>query len=141
MCHNNVSAGHHSEDRTLERVKTFSWWPNWKKDVSEYCQTCDRCQKANRATGKKIGIIIQLQEPKSPWELVHMDWVTALPSGGERSYNARLVLVDRYSKTPMFLPCHKDDTAMDTAIMIWNRVISDTGLFQNIISDRDPKFT
>ncbi|MBW0585105.1 hypothetical protein O181_124820 [Austropuccinia psidii MF-1] len=41
----------------------------------------------------------------------------------------------------MFLPCHKDDTAMDTAIMIWNKVISHTGLFQNIISDRDPKFT
>ncbi|MBW0547623.1 hypothetical protein O181_087338 [Austropuccinia psidii MF-1] len=41
----------------------------------------------------------------------------------------------------MFLPCHKDDTAMDTALLIWNRVISHTGLFKNIISDRDPKFT
>ncbi|MBW0564161.1 hypothetical protein O181_103876 [Austropuccinia psidii MF-1] len=41
----------------------------------------------------------------------------------------------------MFLPCHKDDTAMDKAIMIWNKVISHTGLLQNIISDRDPKFT
>ncbi|MBW0545809.1 hypothetical protein O181_085524 [Austropuccinia psidii MF-1] len=30
---------------------------------------------------------------------------------------------------------------MDTAILIWNRVISHTGLFQNIISNRDPKFT
>ncbi|MBW0558893.1 hypothetical protein O181_098608 [Austropuccinia psidii MF-1] len=30
---------------------------------------------------------------------------------------------------------------MDTAIIIWNKVISHTGLFQNIISDRDPKFT
>ncbi|MBW0542526.1 hypothetical protein O181_082241 [Austropuccinia psidii MF-1] len=30
---------------------------------------------------------------------------------------------------------------MDTAIMIWNKVISHTGLFQNIMSDRDPKFT
>ncbi|MBW0524245.1 hypothetical protein O181_063960 [Austropuccinia psidii MF-1] len=32
-----VAAGHLSEDRTLERVKACSWWPNWKKDVSEYC--------------------------------------------------------------------------------------------------------
>ncbi|MBW0512832.1 hypothetical protein O181_052547 [Austropuccinia psidii MF-1] len=29
---------------------------------------------------------------------------------------------------------------MDTAILIWNRVISHTCLFKNIISDRDPKF-
>ncbi|MBW0549268.1 hypothetical protein O181_088983 [Austropuccinia psidii MF-1] len=41
----------------------------------------------------------------------------------------------------MFLPFNKDDKAMDTAIMIWNKVISHTGLFQKIISDRDPKFT
>ncbi|MBW0512428.1 hypothetical protein O181_052143 [Austropuccinia psidii MF-1] len=30
---------------------------------------------------------------------------------------------------------------MDTALLIWNRVIYHTGLFKNIISDRDPKFT
>ncbi|MBW0529126.1 hypothetical protein O181_068841 [Austropuccinia psidii MF-1] len=139
-CHDSVASGHLSEDRTLERGKTCSCWPNWKKDVAEYCKTCDKCQKANRATGKKFGMMIQIQEPKYPLEIVHMDWVTAFSPGGDRSYNACLVLVHRYSKTPMFLPVHKDDTAMDTAIMIWNNVISHTGLFQNIISDRDPKF-
>ncbi|MBW0535726.1 hypothetical protein O181_075441 [Austropuccinia psidii MF-1] len=85
--------------------------------------------------------MIQIQEPQSPWEIVHMDWVTELPPGGDISYNACLVLADRYSKTPMFLPFHKDDTAIDTAIMIWNKAISHTGVFQNIISDRNPKFT
>ncbi|MBW0518593.1 hypothetical protein O181_058308 [Austropuccinia psidii MF-1] len=70
-----------------------------------------------------------------------MDWVIASPPGGDRSYNACLVLVDRYSKTLRFLPFHKDDKAMDTDIMIWNEVLSHTGLFQIIISDRDPKFT
>ncbi|MBW0589136.1 hypothetical protein O181_128851 [Austropuccinia psidii MF-1] len=30
---------------------------------------------------------------------------------------------------------------MDTAPLIWNRVVSWTGIFTNIISDRDPKFT
>ncbi|MBW0528519.1 hypothetical protein O181_068234 [Austropuccinia psidii MF-1] len=80
--------------------------------------------------------MIQIQEPKSPWKIVCMDWVTALPPGGDRSYNTFLVLVDRYRKTPMFLPCHKDDTAMDKAMMIWNNVNSHKGLFQNITSDR-----
>ncbi|MBW0511521.1 hypothetical protein O181_051236 [Austropuccinia psidii MF-1] len=85
--------------------------------------------------------MIQIQEAKSPWEIVHMEWVTALPPGGDRSYNSCLVLVDRYSKNTMFLPFHKDDTAIDTAILIWNKVISRTGLFHKIISDRDAKFT
>ncbi|MBW0509898.1 hypothetical protein O181_049613 [Austropuccinia psidii MF-1] len=94
-CHDSVAAGHISEDRTLERVKTCSWWPIGKKDVSEYFQTCDRCQEANRTTGKKFGMIIPIQEPQFPWEIVHMDWVTALPPGGDRSYTACLVTVDR----------------------------------------------
>ncbi|MBW0577327.1 hypothetical protein O181_117042 [Austropuccinia psidii MF-1] len=29
---------------------------------------------------------------------------------------------------------------MDTDLLPWSRVISHTGLFKNIISDRDPKF-
>ncbi|MBW0547535.1 hypothetical protein O181_087250 [Austropuccinia psidii MF-1] len=70
-----------------------------------------------------------------------MYWVTGLPPGGDRSFNACLVIVDRFSKTPIFLPCHQDDTTMDTASLIWNRVVSWTGIFTNIISDRDPKFT
>ncbi|MBW0556546.1 hypothetical protein O181_096261, partial [Austropuccinia psidii MF-1] len=64
--------------------------------------------------------MIHIQEPKSPWEVVHMDWVPALPPSGERSYNACLVIVDRYRKTPMFLPCHKYDTSMDTALFLWS---------------------
>ncbi|MBW0564680.1 hypothetical protein O181_104395 [Austropuccinia psidii MF-1] len=94
-CDDSVAAGHLSEDRTLERVKACSWWPNWKKDVAEYCHTCDRFQKAKRATGKNFGMMIQIQEPKPLWEIVHMDWVTGLPPGGDRSYNACLVLADR----------------------------------------------
>ncbi|MBW0518668.1 hypothetical protein O181_058383 [Austropuccinia psidii MF-1] len=85
--------------------------------------------------------MIKIQEPRSPWEIFHMFWVTGLPPGGDRSYNAFLVVVERFIKTPSFLPCHKDDKAMDTALLIWNRVVSWDVIFTNIISDRDPKST
>ncbi|MBW0547428.1 hypothetical protein O181_087143 [Austropuccinia psidii MF-1] len=139
--HNNIYSGHLSEYRTMERIKTCAWWPSWRKDVIEYYHSCDRCQKANKTTCKIFGLMIYIQDPSTPWEVAHMDWVTALPPGGDKSYNACLVILDQYSKTPIFLPCHKNDTAMDTALLIWDRAISHTGLFENIISDRDPKFT
>ncbi|MBW0554069.1 hypothetical protein O181_093784 [Austropuccinia psidii MF-1] len=139
-CHDNIYSVHLSEDRVMERIKTCAWWPSWRKDVIEYCHSCYRFQKANKATGKRFGLMIHIQEPSTTWEVIHMDLVTALPPGGDKRFNAVLVIVDRYSKTPIFLQCHKDDTAMDTAFFIWNRVISHTGLFKNIISDRDPKF-
>ncbi|MBW0574140.1 hypothetical protein O181_113855 [Austropuccinia psidii MF-1] len=140
-CHDSIYSGHLSEDRTLEKVKNCAWWPSWRKETIEYCHTCDRCQKANRSTGKKFGLMIHIQEPKSPWEVVHMDWFTALPPSSDKIYNSCLVIGDRYSKTPIFLPCHKDGTAMDTALLLWSRVISHTRLFNNIISEGDPKFT
>ncbi|MBW0554662.1 hypothetical protein O181_094377 [Austropuccinia psidii MF-1] len=96
--------------------------------------------KENKSTGKRLGNIIKIQETSRPWEIVHMDWLTGLPPGGDRSYNACLVILDRFSRTPIFLPCHKDDTAMDTALLIWNRAVSWTFIFTNIISDRDSKF-
>ncbi|MBW0565972.1 hypothetical protein O181_105687 [Austropuccinia psidii MF-1] len=52
--HDNPFSGNLSEDRTREKVKTFTWWPMLQKDVSEYCKTCDRCQKANKSTGRRI---------------------------------------------------------------------------------------
>ncbi|MBW0501484.1 hypothetical protein O181_041199 [Austropuccinia psidii MF-1] len=140
-CHYRIYSGHLSEDRTLEKVKNCAWWPSWRKETNEYFHTCDRCQKANRSAGKKFGLMIHIQEPKSPWEVFNMDWVTAPPPSGDKGYNAFLVIVDRYSKTPIFLPCDKDHTAMDTALLLWIRVISHTGLFKNIISDRYPKLT
>ncbi|MBW0527175.1 hypothetical protein O181_066890 [Austropuccinia psidii MF-1] len=85
--------------------------------------------------------MIKIQGPSRPWQTVHMDWVAGLPPGGDRIYKAFLVNFDIFSKTLIFLPCHKYDTAMDTALLIWNRVVSWTGIFTKIISDRDPKFT
>ncbi|MBW0566771.1 hypothetical protein O181_106486 [Austropuccinia psidii MF-1] len=107
-----------SQDRTREKIKTCIWWPMWQKDVSECCKACDRCQKENKSTGKIPGNMIEIQEPSRPWEIFHMDWVTGLPPGGDRSYNSCLVTFDRFSKTPIFLPFHKDITAMDKAIII-----------------------
>ncbi|MBW0497522.1 hypothetical protein O181_037237 [Austropuccinia psidii MF-1] len=78
--------------------------------------------------------MIHIQEAKSPWDVVQMDWVTALPPSGDKSYNSCLVILDRYRKTPIFLQCHKDNTAMDTALLLWSRVISHTGLFGTNLS-------
>ncbi|MBW0557895.1 hypothetical protein O181_097610 [Austropuccinia psidii MF-1] len=103
-------------DRTRGKIKTYIWWPIWQKDVAEYCKACDRCQKANKSTGKIFVNMNKIQEPSRPWKILHMDWVTGLAPGGDRSYNECLVGFDRFSKTPIFLPCHKDDTAMDTAL-------------------------
>ncbi|MBW0569961.1 hypothetical protein O181_109676 [Austropuccinia psidii MF-1] len=69
-----------------------------------------------------------------------MGWVTGLVPGGKENFNAFLIIVYRFRKSKRFLPCHKEDTAMDTALLFWN-IISTCGVPKIIISDRDPKLT
>ncbi|MBW0529373.1 hypothetical protein O181_069088 [Austropuccinia psidii MF-1] len=69
-----------------------------------------------------------------------MDWVIGLVPGGNENFNNCLVIVDRYRKGVRCLPCHKEDTAMDTALLFWNNIISTCGFPKIIISHRDPKF-
>ncbi|MBW0569545.1 hypothetical protein O181_109260 [Austropuccinia psidii MF-1] len=70
-----------------------------------------------------------------------MYWVTGLVPGGKENYNDSLIIVDRFSKSMRCLPCHKEDTAMETALLFWNNIMSTCGVPKIIISDRDPKFT
>ncbi|MBW0532565.1 hypothetical protein O181_072280 [Austropuccinia psidii MF-1] len=131
--------GHMSEDRTKERVASTAWWPKWEQELSEYINTCERCQKANRKHGKKYGLLQHIEEPKHPWETINMDWVTGLVPGGKENYNSCLIIVDRFSKSMRCLPCHMEDTAMNTALFFCNNIISTCGVPKIIISDRDPK--
>ncbi|MBW0504703.1 hypothetical protein O181_044418 [Austropuccinia psidii MF-1] len=140
-CHDFPYMGHMSEDRTKKRVASTAWWPKLEQELNEYINTCERCQKANRKDGKKHGLLQHIEDPKNPWETINMGWVMGLVSGGKENYNACLIIVDRFSKSMRFLPCHKEDTAMDTALLFWNNIISTCGVPKIIISDRDPKLT
>ncbi|MBW0466247.1 hypothetical protein O181_005962 [Austropuccinia psidii MF-1] len=140
-CHYCPYMGQMSEDRTRERVASTAWWPKWEQELSEYINTFERCQKANREHRKKYGPLHDIEEPKHPRETIKMDWVTGLVPGGKENFNAFLVIFDRYSQCVRCLPCQKKDTAMDTTLLFWDNIISTCGLPKIIISNRDPKFT
>ena len=72
-CHDTFPSGHFSTDRTMERIETVAWWPEWRKDTAEYCSSCERCQECNRATVKRYGLLIRIEEPTHPWEVINMD--------------------------------------------------------------------
>ncbi|MBW0495213.1 hypothetical protein O181_034928 [Austropuccinia psidii MF-1] len=57
--------GHMSEDRTKERVASTDWWPKWEQELSEYINTCERCQKENRKPEKKYGLLQHIEEAKT----------------------------------------------------------------------------
>ncbi|MBW0463773.1 hypothetical protein O181_003488 [Austropuccinia psidii MF-1] len=133
--------GHMSGDRTKDRVSSTALWPNREQGLSEYIKACESCQKANRKNGKKYGLLQHIEEPKHPLETINIDWVTGLVPEGKENFNAFLIIVTRFSKSVRCLPCHKEDTSMDTALLFWNNIISTLEVPKIIIGDRDPQFT
>lgn len=139
--HDAITAGHFGYDRTLATVRTYAWWPKMASDVKKYIETCDACLKSKRGTGKQPGLLMKIETPTRPWEVIHMDFVSALPMGGAEDFNTCLVIADRATKKAKFIPTHDKATAKDIAHLYWSKVYADYGLPSSIISDRDPKFT
>ncbi|MBW0551735.1 hypothetical protein O181_091450 [Austropuccinia psidii MF-1] len=70
-----------------------------------------------------------------------MGGITELPRSGERLSDDCPVIVSRYCKNPIFFSFHKYQNAMDKDFLLWNRAISHTWLFNNIVNDREPNLT
>ncbi|MBW0466104.1 hypothetical protein O181_005819 [Austropuccinia psidii MF-1] len=132
--------GHMSEDRTKEKLTSTALCPQWEQEFSESISTCEGCQEATRNNGKRYELLQHIEKPKHPWETINMDWVLKLVAGGKENFNDFLGIVDGFSKSVRCLPFQKEDTAMNTAFLFWNNIISTCGIPKIIISDRDPKF-
>ncbi|MBW0528495.1 hypothetical protein O181_068210 [Austropuccinia psidii MF-1] len=52
--HDSALSGHLSEDRTRKRIKTHSWWSNWRNNVAEYFQTWYRCQTQTEPQARSL---------------------------------------------------------------------------------------
>ncbi|MBW0477846.1 hypothetical protein O181_017561 [Austropuccinia psidii MF-1] len=97
--------------------------------------------EGKKKTWEEIWATSTYRRTQTPMGNHQHGWVTGLIPGGKENCNACLVIADRYSKSVVFLPCHKEDTSMDTALLFWNNIISTCGIPKIIISDRDTKFT
>ncbi|KAJ9556736.1 hypothetical protein OSB04_011350 [Centaurea solstitialis] len=78
--------------------------------------------------------------PEWKWENLTMDLITKLPKT-PRKFNAIWVIVDRLTKSTIFLPIRESLTAEQLAKIYVDEVVSRHGVPVSIISDRDVRFT
>ena len=92
---------------------------------------CSACKPTNR----KLGLYTPLLVPSRPWESISMDFVGGLPMS-KIGHDYLYVVVDRFSKMCILMPCKKHITAQFFFQYVWVHF----GLPTSIILDRDTRF-
>ena len=136
--HDSPLAGHFAVRKTLELITRDYWWPQIATDVAEYIKSCEVCQRSKSARRKPRGLLHPLPTPSERWENVTMDFITGLPLSD--TYDAIMVVVDRFTKMAHFIPTDISVTSERTAQLYIDNVFKLHGLPKSIISDRGPQF-
>lgn len=139
-CHDVPYSGHPGVHRTVKNITSKYWWPHLFQEVQDYVKSCPSCQTSKSRSAKSSGLLRSVQAPKSRWQIVSMDFVTALPITS-RGYSAILVVVDELTKMVRIIPCTENVGAKETAELFLRYVFKDHGMPLQFITDRGTQFT
>ncbi|SJL18406.1 uncharacterized protein ARMOST_21995 [Armillaria ostoyae] len=136
--HDHITAGHPGIAKTRELVQREYWWPKIQKDVETYVKGCETCQRTKSNTQAKTAPLHPNAIPTEPWTHISVDMVTGLPDSN--GHDALLVIVDRFSKAIILVPCNVELSAAGWARILRDHVYARHGMPQVVISDRGPQF-
>ncbi|GJU03255.1 putative reverse transcriptase domain-containing protein [Tanacetum coccineum] len=85
------------------------------------------------------GLLVQPDIPQWKWDNITMDFVTKLPKSSQ-GYDTIWVIVDRLTKSAIFVPMRGMDPMDKLARMYLKEVVTRHGIPLSIICDRDPRF-
>ncbi len=138
--HDIPSAGHVGIDNTFRAVRRHFYWPNMRREIEQYVQTCECCQRNKASHQKAAGLLQPLPIPRYKWTDISMDFITQLPLT-KSGYDAILVVVDRCTKMCHFIPTRTSVDAEETAQLFLDNIFRLHGVPDSIVSDRDTRFT
>jgi hypothetical protein len=112
-------------------------------EIRNYVAQCDICQRVRIRRYKFYDFFQSLSRPITKWKDISMDFITGLPLLLHRkvTYDAILVMINRYSAITHFIFCTKDVNSKDLADYIYDEVIKYHGMLTFIVTDRESVFT
>jgi len=135
--HGGITSGHLGVKRTLTRLRQRFYWVGMRRDVQEWCRTCEVCCARNGPV-KKNRAPLQLYQVGAPLERVAVDIVGPFPvtTQGNRFI---CVVMDYFTKWPeaYALPDHEAETVAEALV---NNFITRFGVPCELHSDQGREF-
>ncbi|GJQ89634.1 putative reverse transcriptase domain-containing protein [Tanacetum coccineum] len=130
---------HPGSDKMYQDMKKLYWWPNMKANIATYVSKCLTCAKVKAEHQRPSGLLVQPDIPQWKWDNITMDFVMKLPKSSQ-GYDTIWVIVDRLTKSAIFVPMRETDPMEKLARMYLKEVVTRHGIPVSIICDRDPRF-
>ncbi|GKA90066.1 putative reverse transcriptase domain-containing protein [Tanacetum coccineum] len=129
---------HPGSDKMYQDMKKLYWWPNMKAKIATYVSKCLTCARVKAENQRPSGLLVQPEIPQWKWDNITMDFVTKLPRSSQ-GYDTIWVIVDRLTKSAIFLPMREIDPLEKLAKMYLKEVVTRHGILVSIICDCDPR--
>ncbi|GJS57419.1 putative reverse transcriptase domain-containing protein [Tanacetum coccineum] len=123
----------------LPYMKKLYWWPNMKADIATYVSKYLTCAKFKAEHQRPSSLLVQPKIPQWKLDNITMNFVMKLPKSSQ-GYDTIWVIVDRLTKSAIFVPMRETDPMEKLARMYLKEVVMRHGIPISIISDRDPMF-
>jgi len=114
------------------------WWPGVTREVKQYVEGCNACQKNKNCTEQPAEKLMPNSIPNKVWMHISADFITKLLLA--QGYDSILVIVDWFIKMAHFVPTTEKTTAEGLARLFRDNVWQLHGLPESIISDRGLQF-
>ena len=137
--------GHQGIARTLEQLERDYYFPGIRKVVITEVGECNLCNKSKANRHAPYRLLHPPPVLDRAWKSIAFDFVVKLPPSKEPMtrvvYNLIWVVMDQLTKYGHFVPYKESSSTEELAYTFLKTVISQHGLPEEIILDRDKLFT
>ncbi|GJW77893.1 putative reverse transcriptase domain-containing protein [Tanacetum coccineum] len=103
------------------------------------CVQCRSGYHVKAEHQRPLGLLVQPKIPEWKWDNITIDFVTKLPKSSQ-GYDTIWVIVDRLTKSAIFVPMRETDPMDKIARMYLKEVVTRHGIPISIICNRNPRF-
>ena len=104
----------------MELVTRNYWWLGITKEVKQYVEGCDQCQRMKNRGKKPVGKLRPNKILEKLWQHILVDFITKLPVS--KSHDSILIVCDRFLKMSHFMAMTEKITVKELAKLFRDNV-------------------
>ncbi|OAE26978.1 hypothetical protein AXG93_80s1010 [Marchantia polymorpha subsp. ruderalis] len=132
--------GHYATKNTVAKILNAGyWWPTMFKDVHEYIQRCDSCQRTGRPTPTTRWPLVPIM-PLAPFKKWGIDFVAPIQLGTKHTQRRYILVATDYATRIIEAEATRRDDAATISKFLFKAIVTRYGCPLELVSDRGTYF-